>query len=337
MITCSHVVRSAFVLVLAGLPLVGCSMHPAGAMSERTLAEPVRHAPEKAAKTGGDSILRLARLLCEQGRYEGALGVYAQLDRRGDMKPLELLEYANVAALVTAPRDTLVLFMRAHKALEDANVELSEEKAAELYTGLGRAHMAVGHYEAARRDLEKALLACPDAVAALNAMGVLLDARGDHEGARKMLSRANELTPSDARILNNLALSHLGGGDPHQAIRLFNQARSLSDSPSIKLNLAFTYFMDEQPDKTRSSLRSFMPAKQSESFMVLFGEMEQRVRDGESTVSEELLQAAGKLVEIQPPANVHGAAGGAHGQDAQGVSRNEAARKDATPNTKARL
>ncbi len=300
MITSPNVFRIAFLLILVCLPVVGCSARSSS--SRLTLSQHGSSKADKDSQDTSDSALRLARLLRDQGRYEAAMGVYAQLSKRAKMTPLELLEYANVAALVCSPRDTLPLFIRAEKKLtEETDTDLSPEVQAELYTGLGRARMSVGQYGLAQQSLEKALEAAPEKVAALNAMGVLLDAQGNHEEARKMLTRANELAPSDERILNNLALSYLSSNDSKQAIRLFQQANSISDSPSVKLNLAFTFYMVDQNARASSSLQEFMPMAQSEEFITLFDGMKQRVEIGDSTVSEELLRAADKLIEIHPP------------------------------------
>lgn len=291
--------RFLALFALTCLMLSGCGGMSSNSLSQReipsgTPSEAVQNPPTDSA-----SALRLARILRDQGRYEGALGVYAQLDRRGGLKPLELLEYAGVASLIQPPRDTFSLFVRAEKALTDQGGKIKPENIAVLHIGLGRARMALGQSEAARRDLEKALEASPDNITALNAMGVLLDSLGEHAEAQKMFGKANALDPADARILNNLALSHLGTGDPDKAVRLLNQARSLSDSPSLGLNLSFTYYMRGQDALTRSTLQEFMQPEQAETFMNMFRQMKGRVNSGDSTVSEELLQAAGKLVEIK--------------------------------------
>ncbi|WP_196772886.1 tetratricopeptide repeat protein [Pseudodesulfovibrio alkaliphilus] len=307
--------------------------HSQGTKSKQMLTPPPSAQEKQATPSDSDSALRLARLLCEQGGYEGALGVYAQLDKRGGMKPLELLEYANIASLVSPPRETLSLFMRAEKALAEEMKKLPQEKKAELYTGLGRARMAVGQYDLAQANLEKALDADPQSVAALNALGVLLDTLGDHEAARKPLIQANELDPADVRILNNLALSYLSGNDPDQAIRLFNQARSLSDSPSLSLNMAFTFYLRGQEKRARASLREFMPSEQCETFMGMFAKMQQRIDAGESTISEEMLRASGKLIAIHPPAKTNDVGANVLGQDisdnSRAIGRGSAARAKA--------
>jgi len=292
-----NISRTMLLLTLIGLVFSGCTAASRAGKQSLTLGQD----EEKTEQKGNDSALRLARLLCAQGRYQGALSIYGRLDQRGVLTPLELLEYANVTSLVSPPKDTLSLFLRAEKALTETKKELAPEKTCELHTGLGRARMAVGQFEKAIENFDIALEAVPEHIAALNAKGVLLDAKGDHARARELLSKANELAPTDVRILNNLALSYLSGGYDKEAIQYFNQAQSLEDSPSIQLNQAFTYFMSDNTEKTLSSLQEFMPRQQANTFMDMFGKMRERIQAEESTISEELLRAAGKLIEINPP------------------------------------
>lgn len=78
-----------FAFSAAALMLSGCaSLAGAGSdspMPERTIKERTPSEVVTAPKKDRDSALRLARMLVAQGRYEGALGVYAELDRRGGM------------------------------------------------------------------------------------------------------------------------------------------------------------------------------------------------------------------------------------------------------------
>lgn len=299
MITLRKFLCTAFLLALICPSLNGCMATKNVKNQSSTQGSASRQ--NQASQPNNDTALRLARLLRDQGRYEGALGVYAKLDKRGVMTPLELLEYANVAALVFPPRTTLPLYVRAGKALSTAEVKPTPAQLCELHTGLGRARMAVGQYDNAIQDLEKALDTVPDHVAALNALGVLHDAQGDHVKARELFNKANEIAPSDVRILNNMALSYLSEGNHKQAVHFFNQATSFSDSPSIRLNQAFTYYMDKKMERAHSTLQNIMPRQQAATFMTMFGQMKKRVDTAESTISEELLRAANKLIEILPP------------------------------------
>lgn len=249
---------------------------------------------------GADSVaegLKLARLLRDQGRYEGAAGVYAQLEQRGSLKPLELLEYASVAAPVQSPRDNLALFGRARRALNEAGVTLPPGGAVTLCNGLGRARMALGQRDAAMTDFDCTLAADPNNVAALNAKGVLLDAGGEHEQARKLLSHAWELDPSDFRVLNNLALSHLASGDAQQAIRLLSQADA-AKLPTLTLNLAFAQVLQGDEGSARKTLEGIMAPALVPQALDDFAQRRQRIRDG-APVAAELMAASRHVLRLR--------------------------------------
>lgn len=241
--------------------------------------------------------LKLARLLRDQGRYEGAAGVYAQLEQRGSLKPLELLEYASVAAPTQSPRDNLALFGRARRALNEAGVTLSPGGTVTLCNGLGRARMALGQRDAALSDFDCTLAADANNVAALNAKGVLLDAGGDHEQARKLLSQAWELDPSDFRVLNNLALSHLASGDAPQAIRLLSQADA-AQLPTLKLNLAFAQVLQGDETAARKTLEGIMAPTLVQQALDDFAQRRQRIRDG-APVAAELMAASRHVLRLR--------------------------------------
>lgn len=146
-----------FVLSAAALMLSGCaSLAGAGSdspMPERTIKERTPSEVVTAPKKDRDSALRLARMLVAQGRYEGALGVYAELDRRGGMDAKTLLEYAGIASLIEPPRATLTLFTRTKALAEAEKVTFSPAEEAGLLTGLGRAYMASARMSDARSAL----------------------------------------------------------------------------------------------------------------------------------------------------------------------------------------
>ncbi|MDQ8035733.1 MAG: tetratricopeptide repeat protein [Bordetella sp.] len=241
--------------------------------------------------------MKLARLLRDQGRFEGAAGIYAQLEQRGSLKPLEMLEYASVAAQVQTPADSLALFGRARRAITESGTSLSAPATATLCNGLGRARMALAQTDAALADFDCTLRADPNNIAALNAKGVLLDARGQHDEARKLLSQALELDPANNRVLNNLALSHLASGDTAQAVRLLSQTDA-AQLPTLKLNLAFAQAMQGDEAGARKTLASFMGEEQTAQALAAFGQHRQRIRDGAS-VAEELLAASRQLLPLR--------------------------------------
>ena len=150
-----------FALWAAALMLSGCaSLAGAGSdspMPERTIKERTPSEVVTAPKKDRESALRLARMLVAQGRYEGALGVYAELDRRGGMDAKTLLEYAGIASLIEPPRATLTLFTRTKALAEAEKVRLAPAEEAGLLTGLGRAYMASARMSDARSALERAV------------------------------------------------------------------------------------------------------------------------------------------------------------------------------------
>lgn len=302
----SHAPRSARAAVLCALLLAltacgGITVRTAPETSVRNLPTPAASAPAAAAARAPAATaaegLKLARLLRDQGSYEGAAGVYAQLEQRGDLQPLELLEYASVAAQVQPPQDSLALYGRARRAIAQAGIALAPAAGATLCNGLGRARMALGQTDAALADFDCALAAEPQNLAALNAKGVLLDARGEHAQARELLGRALELDPADYRILNNLALSHLASGDTAQAVRLLSQADT-PRWPTLRLNLAFAQALQGDDERARQTLAAIMPPALAQQAMADFAQRRQRIRAG-APVAEELLAASRRLLPLR--------------------------------------
>ena len=150
-----------FAFSAAALMLSGCaSLAGAGSdspMPERTIKARTPSEVVTAPKKDRESALRLARMLVAQGRYEGALGVYAELDRRGGMDAKTLLEYAGIASLIEPPRATLTLFTRTKALAEAEKVKFAPAEEAGLLTGLGRAYMASARMSDARSALARAV------------------------------------------------------------------------------------------------------------------------------------------------------------------------------------
>lgn len=297
--------RAGGVLLLA-ITLSACGtfskIDPAAAPSSRNLltqSSGGNASPRPLASNGDPAAdgLKLARLLRDQGRYEGAAGVYAQLEQRGSLKPLELLEYASVAAPTQAPRENLALFGRARRALNESGTTLTPAATVTLCNGLGRARMALGQRDAAMQDFDCTLAAEANNVAALNAKGVLLDARGDHAQARKLLAQAWELDPSDFRVLNNLALSHLASGNAQEAIRLLSQADAVQ-LPTLKLNLAFAQVLQGDEGAARKTLEGIMVPALVPQALADFAQRRQRIQDG-SPVASELMAASRHVLQLR--------------------------------------
>lgn len=259
------------------------------------------NSPANMPRAGGNSAdgLKLARLLRDQGRLEGATLVYAQLDQRGELQPLEQLEYASVASQVRTPAESLALFGHARRVLNSAGTPMTPAATATLCNGLGRARMALGQTDAAFSDFDCTLAVAPDNVQALNAKGVLLSARGQHDSARQLLQRALELDPADMRVLNNLALAHLASGETAQAIRLFAQTES-PQWPTLRLNLAFAQALQGDEERARQTLAAIMSNNQVALALDDFRQRRQRIREG-APLAEELLAASRRLLPLNYP------------------------------------
>ncbi|MDH1703841.1 tetratricopeptide repeat protein [Comamonas terrigena] len=248
--------------------------------------------------------LQLARLMRDQGRYEGASEIYAQLEQRGSLKPLELLEYASVAANFQSPQDSLALYGRARRALRESGVSVTSDATATLCNGLGRARMALGQRDAALNDFDCTLAVAPDNVVALNAKGVLRDAQGAHDQARALLQHANEVDPADLRVVNNLALSHLAAGDAAQAEQLLSQATQNRQTPlwaSLQLNLAFAQWLQGQEARSSRSLSALMDDGQVRQALADFTQRRERIHGG-SPVATELLAASRQWLPLREKA-----------------------------------
>lgn len=305
---------SALVLILA---LEGCgaiSVRNEAVLSSRTLpaastvaglpgAMPVRQPQEDDAarlaaerETRRSEGLRLARLLRDQGRFQAAAEVYAQLDRKQLLTPLELLEYASSGATVQASQESLALFGRARRELQRTGEVLSPAAQVALCGGLGRARLALGQTEDALGDFECVLQQDADNLSALNAKGVALDALGRHEEARAQFARAVALDPADFRVLNNLAISHLASGNLSEAIRLLNQAGA-TGLPTARLNLALAYLLDGQEAQARQSL-GFLSARMADKALQTLETYRARIRAG-APVATEFLAASRQLLTLR--------------------------------------
>lgn len=298
-----------FAFSAAALMLSRCaSLAGAGSdspMPERTIKERTPSEVVTAPKKDRESALRLARMLVAQGRYEGALGVYAELDRRGGMDAKTLLEYAGIASLIEPPRATLTLFTRTKALAEAEKVKFAPAEEAGLLTGLGRAYMASARMSDARSALARAVELDDKNVSALNAYGIVLDAAGEHEEAVKYFDKALAQSPTNVQVLNNLALAKLGMNDAKGALKVLGDAENFSSSDASgiltpKMNLAFVQFMTGSADRSRETLQSFMTNEQAEDALKKFAAMKSRIDAGESTLADECLRAAEKMIEIRP-------------------------------------
>jgi len=298
---------AAVIGVAAIVQLTGCASI-SGARSDLQASRqiPQKPAKEKKPEESDEAAgLRLARILVSQQRLEGAAGVYAELDRKGLLTPKTMIEYAGVLAMIQPPRQTLPVFMRAEAMAQGAGETLSADEKSALYTGLGRAYMASLRLPDAKKALETALKFDDRNVSTLNAYGVLTDSMGDHKGAQASFEKALSVSPANISVLNNLALSRLASGDIRGAKKALTDARSFDSGRgaqglSVRMNLAFTQFMDGDSTRAAETLKEIMAESQAEDTLKLFTRMKARIDAGESTLADECLRASGKLIEIRP-------------------------------------
>lgn len=329
---------AAVIGVAAIVQLTGCASI-SGARSDLQASRqiPQKPAKEKKPEESDEAAgLRLARILVSQQRLEGAAGVYAELDRKGLLTPKTMIEYAGVLAMIQPPRQTLPVFMRAEAMAQGAGETLSADEKSALYTGLGRAYMASLRLPDAKKALETALKFDDRNVSTLNAYGVLTDSMGDHKGAQASFEKALSVSPANISVLNNLALSRLASGDIRGAKKALTDARSFDSGRgaqglSVRMNLAFTQFMDGDSTRAAETLKEIMAESQAEDTLKLFTRMKARIDAGESTLADECLRAPRDTRRVLHPlrARSHGAHSRNRGDRGERGARPVPRRRDA--------
>lgn len=111
-----------------------------------------------------------------------------------------------------------------------------EPAAIDGWLGLSLARMALGDPKAARRALERARTAAPDAPQLVPIEALLADQQGKHADAQRLWARALERRPADAALLNNLGLSYLAGGDYAGAEGAFRRALAADARSPVSQN-----------------------------------------------------------------------------------------------------
>lgn len=276
----------ALVAALGGCASLGGSSAPRTAAADKELTGSLAEG------------LRLARMLRDNGRMEGAAGIYARLDQRGELKGASLLEYATVAATVSPPRQALALFGRARQEMGGDPMALPPATGVALCNGLGRARLALGQTDAALGDFDCALKLDDANTVALNGKAVILDAQGKHEQAQALWRHAQEIDPADFTLLNNLALSYLSQGKTDETIRLLRQLDMPRNMPTLTLNLALAYLLENQPEQADQALRQLVSERQAEQLQAQLMRYSARIREGEP-VAAELLAASRQMLALQ--------------------------------------
>lgn len=294
-------VRSLFACACT-LALAGCaSLGGASKTSTQQINKPPMAQAIANPKTDPASGLKLARMLVEQQRLEGAVGIYNQLARRGVLTPAEYLEYADVAAQIIPPAQTLNIFRAAEKLAQEQGTQWKSQELARLHTGLGRGELASGRSEAAINYLSQAVAADAQNVAAWNAYGVALSSINKPQEAVAAFDKAIALQPANARLRSNKALALCSERQYKPAVKeLLAAEKADPKDPTIQLNLAFLHWFSGDQDRARERLSQFLRPSQVEAFEKQFADMTGRIDAGASTLNEEMLRGADQLVDILP-------------------------------------
>jgi|GEM_PF-6374631 len=273
--------------LLALLALSGCSS--LGSASHSSTAAP---SGKEAAEA-----LKLARVLRDNGRLQGAFEVYQRLDQRSPLKGAYLLEYASVAAAVRPPRDTWALYDRARQDNAPDSLDPAERQA--LCGGLGRAALALGNASSAAQSFSCALKVDGDRsqrAPLLNGLGVAQTLLGQRLAARESFQQALALEPGYSAATNNLALSWLADGERSKAIGLLNAARQ-NGEVALQLNLALAWVLDGHDDTALRILEENLEAPYAEDILQRFQATRERIVNG-APVDSELLAASQQPLQL---------------------------------------
>lgn len=241
--------------------------------------------------------LKLARVLRDNGRLEGAFEVYQRLDQRSPLKGAYLLEYASVAAAVRPPRDAWALYDRARQQSDLAALDPAQRQA--LCGGLGRAALALGNASSAEQNFSCALNVEGEPgqrAQLLNGLGVAQTLLGQRRAARESFQQALALEPGYSPATNNLALSWLADGERSKAIGLLNGARQ-SGEVALQLNLALAWVLDGHDDTALRILEENLEPHYAQDILERFRATRERIANG-APVDSELLAASQQPLKL---------------------------------------
>lgn len=273
--------------LLALLALGGCSSL-GSTLSSGTAAPSGKEAREA---------LKLARVLRDNGRLQGAFEVYQRLDQRSPLEGAYLLEYASVAAAVRPPRDAWALYDRARQGSDLNTLDAPQRQA--LCGGLGRAALALGNASTAAQHFTCALTVEGDRsqrAQLLNGLGVAQTLLGQRSAARTSFEQALALEPGYSPATNNLALSWLAEGERAKAIGLLNGARHNGEI-ALQLNLALAWVLDGHDDTARRLLEDYLEPSYAADILQRFQATRQRIAEG-APIDSELLAASQQPLKL---------------------------------------
>jgi len=282
------------------LGLVACLWGLAGCVDLQSSGLGLALTSGSAAADSAPEPLKLARILRDHDRLAAAQEIYATLDKKGELGPREVLEYASVAGSVQPPQQALPLFARAQDLLSQGGRSLEPDERLAVCLGLGRGQLALNQLDDAVAAFQCALSVDPDNVAALNGLGVALSAQGHAADANATLSRALELDPQNAAVQNNLALERIAAGDAKGAVALLT-ADAVRASPTSVMNLALAHLMLRNEAAARQVLETNFPNIKIAGLVKSLQQLAGRLRSGRAQAPTLLAASLQSLaLEAQP-------------------------------------
>lgn len=294
----NHTAGRVVAVACMAMFMTGCAM--IGQSNTSSLPEasllPGASNDEKVSVSAEEGI-RLARMLRDNDRMEGAVAVYARLDQRNELKGAYLLEYATVASTVSSPEAVLKLFSRVRKEAGGDLSAIPADTAVAICNGMGRARLALGQNDEALKEFDCALARDASSLTALNGRAVLLDVAGEHQQAQALWAKARDIDPADINIINNLALSFMAQGKVKETIRMLEPLSIPKSNPALKMNLALAYLLENQKSAAVDTLTSIMSQGLSQRIVEQLSQYSQRIK-GSQNASMELLRASRHMLAL---------------------------------------
>lgn len=149
---------------------------------------------------------------------------------------------------------------------EIAPEEVAEAVPADIlprtHLAAGRLHESQGRLVRAVEQYRLAVALNPNAVEALNRLGIVLDRLGRFKQADAAFNRAIKAAPKDAYIYNNLAFSYIMQLRYAEAEETLRQALSLQpDFPRARINLAMCLAQQERFDEALAQFHTVLSAE----------------------------------------------------------------------------
>lgn len=141
----------------------------------------------------------------------------------------------------------------------------------QLLAERAKAAAAIGAFEQALPDIDRAIAADQSDWALYSARGVLLDRLNRQSEAETAYKQALALSPNNPKVLNNLALSLALAGRKEEAMENMRRAAAHPDaSLQIRQNLSLLLAMHGDVNEANRIARTDLPAKLADGNMAYF-------------------------------------------------------------------